>query len=314
MPPSVVYAGTPEFAVPALEALVAAGIPVRAVLTQPDRPAGRGRKLATSAVKASAERLGLRIEQPTKLGDPSSLAMLEALKADAIVVAAYGLLFPAPVLALPRLGCINIHASLLPRWRGAAPVQRALLAGDAETGVAIMKMEAGLDTGPVFATRRVAIAADDTAASLTLRLALEGATLLVATLGAIAAGTAAATPQRAEGVSYAKKLDKAEAPLDWSRTAAELERQVRAFIPWPVASTTWQGAVLRIHAARALAGATAAPGTVLGIDVAGIEVATAAGRLRLERVQLAGRGIVSAPEFARGAHGLEVGRRIDAGA
>ena len=316
MPFTVVYAGTPEFAVPALEALAAASHSICAVLTQPDRPAGRGRGLAPGAVKLAAARLGLAVLQPASLKDAASLEALRALAPDVLVVAAYGLLLPAPVLAVPRVACINLHASLLPRWRGAAPVQRAILAGDTETGVAIMKMQAGLDTGPVYAEKRVPIAADDTGTSLTRRLATEGAELLVATLAAIEAGSARATPQPAAGVSYARKLEKSEAPLDWSRPAIELERQVRAFVPWPVATASWQGVPLRIHTAAAIAGERATPGRVVAVGAAGIEIATGAGRLRLEKVQLAGRGIVSAVEFARGvaAPGLAPGSCFDGAA
>ncbi len=313
MPVSVVYAGTPEFAVPALDALAASGVRLTAVLTQPDRPAGRGRALAASPVKARALALGLPVLQPATLKESAALEALAALAPDVLIVAAYGLLLPAPVLALPRLGCINIHASLLPRWRGAAPVQRALLAGDAETGVAIMRMEAGLDTGPVYATRRVPIESRDTGGSLTLRLAGAGATLLIEALEAIVAGTSEAVPQEASGITYARKLEKAEAPLDWRRSALELDRQVRAFVPWPVATTAWNGTTLRVHAARPVEGPFAAsPGTVLAQNAGGIDVATGAGVLRLEKVQLAGRGIVGAAELARDARlGLTAGSRFD---
>jgi methionyl-tRNA formyltransferase len=312
VPLAVVYAGTPEFAVPALEALVAAGHRLLAVYTQPDRPAGRGRALSPPPVKRRALELGLAVRQPATLADPAAAA-LAALAPDVVVVAAYGLLLPPAVLAVPRLGCINIHASLLPRWRGAAPVQRALLAGDAVTGVSIMRMEAGLDTGPVYATERLAIGPRDTAADLTTRLAVVGARALVATLAALEHGAPVATAQAAEGVCYARKLDKAEAAIDWSRDAAALDRQVRAFLPWPVAETRFRGAQLRIHAAEPAAGAAdAAPGTVLAAGAAGIEVATGAGRLRLLRLQRAGRGVVSAGEFAasEARHGPLAGERL----
>ncbi len=300
MPLTVVYAGTPEFAVPALEAIRAAGHVLAAVYTQPDRPAGRGRALTASPVKRRALALGLAVEQPATLNDPAALARLAALAPDVMVVAAYGLLLPPAVLAVPRLGCVNIHASLLPRWRGAAPIQRALLAGDEVTGISIMRMEAGLDTGPVYATVRVPIGPAERAERLTAELALVGACALVATLAALEQGSATALPQPSAGVSYARKLDKREAPLDWSKPAAELERQVRAFVPWPVAETLWRGAPLRVHAAEVVAGASgAAPGTVLGADAAGIEVATGAGQLRLLEVQLAGRKVVGGAEFAR---------------
>ncbi|HUO80920.1 MAG TPA: methionyl-tRNA formyltransferase [Steroidobacteraceae bacterium] len=313
MPLAVVYAGTPEFAVPALEAIVAAGHRVAAVYTQPDRPAGRGRALAASPVKRRALELGLALRQPATLADPAEIAALRALAPDVVAVAAYGLLLPPAALAVPRLGCLNIHASLLPRWRGAAPIQRALLAGDAETGVSIMRMEAGLDTGPVYATERLPIGPRDTAGELGARLAALGARALVETLAALEHGAPAAVPQPAEGVSYARKLDKREAPLDWTQPAAALERQVRAFVPWPVAETRWRGAPLRVHAALAVAGAAgAAPGTVVAADAAGLEVATGDGRLRLTQVQVAGRRVVAAAEFARGEarHGPLLGERL----
>jgi len=313
VPLAVVYAGTPEFAVPALEAIVAAGHRVAAVYTQPDRPAGRGRALAASPVKRRALELGLALRQPATLADPAEIAALRALAPDVVAVAAYGLLLPPAALAVPRLGCLNIHASLLPRWRGAAPIQRALLAGDAETGVSIMRMEAGLDTGPVYATERLPIGPRDTAGELGARLAALGARALVDTLAALEHGAPAAVPQPAEGVSYARKLDKREAPLDWTQPAAALERQVRAFVPWPVAETRWRGAPLRVHAALAVAGAAgAAPGTVVAADAAGLEVATGDGRLRLTQVQVAGRRVVAAAEFARGEarHGPLLGERL----
>ena len=300
MPLAVVYAGTPEFAVPALAAIVRAGHRVRAVYTQPDRPAGRGRLPASSAIKHAALALDLPIEQPPTLREPGSAATFAAYAPDVCVVAAYGLLLPPAILAVPRLGCINIHASLLPRWRGAAPVQRAMLAGDAETGVAIMRMEAGLDTGAVYATARAPIGAEETAGALTARLAELGAAALLETLARLEAGAAVAVPQAGMGVSYARKLEKAEAALDWARSAVELARQVRAFQPWPVAETGWGEGRLRVHAAVALEdGGSVAPGTIVGVGALGVEVATGAGVLRLQRVQLAGRNVVAAAEFAR---------------
>ena len=300
MPLAVVYAGTPEFAVPALEAIVAAGHRVLAVYTQPDRPAGRGRELAASPVKRRALELGLAVEQPATLKDAATLARLAALRPDVVVVAAYGQLLPPAALAVPRLGCLNIHASLLPRWRGAAPIQRALLAGDEVTGVAIMRMEAGLDTGPVYRTERVPIGPRDTAGELTTRLARVGAGALVATLAALEAGTPVAVPQPAAGASYARKLEKREAELDWAQPAAVLERAVRAFLPWPVAETRWQGAQLRVRAAEAVPGAAGgAPGDIVAAGRAGLEVATGDGRLWLTQVQLAGRNVVTGAEFAQ---------------
>jgi methionyl-tRNA formyltransferase len=311
VPLTIVYAGTPEFAVPALGAIVAAGHRVAAVYTQPDRPAGRGRVLTPSPVKRAALEAGLPVLQPVTLKDPAEEAVLAALAPDVMVVAAYGLLLPPSILAVPRLGCVNIHASLLPRWRGAAPVQRALLAGDAATGPSLLRLEAGLDTGPVYVTERLPIGPRDTAATLTAALATQGAALLLQVLAALEAGTAVAAPQPGEGITYAHKLEKREARLDWAEAAVVLDRCVRAFQPWPVAETTWRGAQLRVHEAEPLADdAGAAPGTIVGAGPAGVDVATGAGVLRLARLQLAGRNIVTAAEFARNEsrHGPLVGQ------
>ena len=298
----VVYAGTPEFAVPALDAIAASPHALVAVYTQPDRPAGRGQALAQSPVKRRALELGLPVLQPPTLRAPDAAPTLAAFAPDVMVVAAYGLLLPQAVLDVPRHGCVNIHASLLPRWRGAAPIQRAILAGDAATGVCIMRMEAGLDTGPVYRAEPLAIGARESAGELHDRLAALGARLLVATLDELALGRASATPQPADGVTYAHKLDKREALLDWSRPARELDRAVRAYVPWPVAETRLDGEQLRVHAAEprdaAGGGAGARPGTVLAVTADGIDVATGGGVLRLTRVQQAGRRAVSAREFA----------------
>jgi methionyl-tRNA formyltransferase len=300
VPLRIVYAGTPEFAVPALEAIVAAGHRVVAVYTQPDRPAGRGRALTPSPVKRAALEAGLTVLQPATLKDSAAAATLAALAPDVMVVAAYGLLLPPSILAVPRLGCVNIHGSLLPRWRGAAPVQRALLAGDPATGTAIMRMAAGLDTGPVYASATLPIGPRDTAATLSRALAAQGARLLLEVLVQLEAGTARAVPQPDEGVTYAHKLDKREARLDWAEDAARLDRRVRAFQPWPVAETIWRGAQLRIHEAEPLGLPTdAAPGSIVAVGSAGVDVATGAGLLRLLRLQLAGRNVVTAAEFAR---------------
>ena len=304
----IAFAGTPEFAVPPLAALCRAA-PAHAVvgvLTQPDRPAGRGQKLAQSPVKQYALAQGLPVAQPPTLRDEAGRAPLRDWAPDLLVVVAYGLILPPAALAIPRLGCLNIHASLLPRWRGAAPIQRAVLAGDAETGVAIMRMEAGLDTGPVLRTRRVAIGPRTTSGSLHDVLAALGAAELMEAVAQLDAGEARFEPQPAEGVTYAAKIDKAEARLDWREPAAALDRRVRAFDPWPVAEARLGEEPLKILQARPLddavaaRGAGVAPGTVLGLRDGALQVACGEGVLAIERLQRAGRRPVSAREFANG--------------
>jgi methionyl-tRNA formyltransferase len=291
--------------VPALEALLRSAHRVVAVYTQPDRPAGRGQQLAASAVKQCAVRHGLPVEQPVTLREPAAVERLQRWSADVMVVAAYGLLLPQSILQTPRLGCINIHASLLPRWRGAAPIQRAIAAGDAQTGVTIMQMEAGLDTGPMLLTRALSIDARETAATLHDRLATLGAQALLDALDEIAAGTARPRVQPADGVTYATKLRKEEAAIDWSRSAAEIDRQIRAFDPWPVAETRWNGQQLRVWQAIPIdSTASRSPGAVLATSAAGIDVRTGNGVLRLTRVQSAGRKAMSAAEFLK-AHRLD---------
>jgi len=305
-PLKLVFAGTPEFSVPCLEACRASGAEVVAVYTQPDRPAGRGRKLAPSPVKQAALAAGLPVEQPESLKSAEARARLAAYAPDLMVVVAYGLILPRKVLDIPRLGCWNVHASLLPRWRGAAPIQRAILAGDAETGVDLMRMEAGLDTGPVLLEKRTPIARDDTGGSLHDRLAALGAEALAEGLRRTIAGEVlAAVPQPEQGVVYAHKLDKAEARLDFTRPAIELERQVRAFDPWPVAEAEIAGERLRVWAARALdlAHATAA-GNVLAAGREGIDIACGAGALRITAVQRAGGKRIGAADYLNARPGL----------
>jgi len=273
------------------------------VLTQPDRPAGRGRQLTASPVKQFALAQGLPVLQPESLRkDRSAVDMLARLKPDLIVVVAYGLILPRAVLDLPPRGCLNIHASLLPRWRGAGPIQAAILAGDAETGVALMQLEEGLDTGPVFATARTAIGRLETAAGLHDRLATLGADLLSSWLDRILLGSVQAVPQPAVGASYAPKLAKSDARIDWLQPAQVIERRVRAFNPRPVAETTLAGAQLRCWRAEALPAGSAAPppGTVLRAGDAGIDVQAGTGLLRLHEVQAAGRQRQPAADFARG--------------
>ena len=294
----IVYAGTPDFAVPALEALANAGHSIVAVFTQPDRPAGRGRKSQPSPVKQAALACDIPVYQPARL-DADARAELAALSPDLMVVTAYGLILPPAVLELPRLGCINIHASLLPRWRGAAPIQRAIEAGDPETGVSIMCMDEGLDTGPVLLTRACPITPDDTAATLHDRLAALGGEAIVEAVAGLAGGRLQPRPQPEEGVCYARKLSKAEAVIDWRDAAALIERRVRAFHPWPVCQTRWQGRQLRVHAASVVSDAGMdGAGTILRADRAGVVVATGEGALRLDQVQLPGKRPISGGDFA----------------
>jgi methionyl-tRNA formyltransferase len=302
------FAGTPQFAVPALDALVRSRHSVAAVFTQPDRPAGRGLGLHLSAVKARAGELGIPLHQPRSFKTPDAEAALRGLHLDALVVVAFGLILPVSVLAAPKLGCFNIHASLLPRWRGAAPIQRALLAGDETTGVTIMRMEAGLDTGPMLAMRELAIAARDTGGTLHDRLAHLGGELIVDTLEAVADGRASERQQPPTGITYAEKINKAEASIDWRDDAASVLRRVRAFNPWPIAETKFEDTQLRIWDAE-LAPAEASPatgtaavvtpGTVLAASQEGVDVACGRGALRILRLQLAGRKPLAAREFIK---------------
>jgi methionyl-tRNA formyltransferase len=299
------FAGTPQFAVAALDALARTRHSLRAVFTQPDRPSGRGQALHAGAVKRRALELGLPVHQPAGFKSPEVQALLLDLGLDALVVVAYGLILPPDALRAPVLGCFNIHASLLPRWRGAAPIQRALLAGDAITGVTIMRMEAGLDTGPMLASRSVDIASGDTAQTLHDRLAILGGDLVCEVLDALAEGHARETPQPAAGVTYAHKIDKAEALIDWGDDAIAILRRVRAFNPRPIAETRFQGAQLRIWEAELptpvvpAQNGNGAPGTVLAFSHEGIDVACGAGTLRLTRLQLAGRKPLPAAEFIK---------------
>jgi methionyl-tRNA formyltransferase len=295
----LVFAGTPAFAERSLAALLQAGHDIALVLTQPDRAAGRGLQVAESAVKRLARESELAIYQPETLKDAAALERLRAASARAVVVAAYGLILPQPVLDVAPLGALNIHASLLPRWRGAAPVQRALMAGDRETGITIMKMDAGLDTGPTMAQRRIAIAHDDDAQSLHDKLAALGAEMIVAALEDLEAGRARFTPQPTEGACYAHKLDKRETQLDWTQPCAVLERRVRALRPAPGAQSVARGESVKIWAGRCTE-ARGEPGNVLEAGPGGIVIACGGGALAVTELQRAGGKRLTAADFLRG--------------
>src|SRR5690348_14111577 len=299
----LVFAGTPEFAVPGLRTCLDSGAEVVAVYTQPDRPAGRGRKLGTGPVKQAALAAGIPVRQPVSLKTAEAQQHLRAYAPDLLVVIAYGLILPPAVLAIPRLGCWNVHASLLPRWRGAAPIQRAILAGDAETGVCLMRMEAGLDTGPVLLSESTPIRGDDTGGALHDRLAELGAHVLAEGLRRVIAGESLhATPQPETGAIYAHKLGKAEAKLDFARPAIELERQVRAFDPWPVAEAEIAGERVRVWQTEALDAQSgspdsARPGEIIGASRHGIDIACGQGVLRILKLQRAGGRAIGAADY-----------------
>jgi methionyl-tRNA formyltransferase len=297
----VAFAGTPEFALPAFHTLAGSRHTVVGVLTQPDRPKGRGRQVAASPVKLAALGYGIPVSQPVTLKTEADRADLAAWQPDVLVVVAYGLILPPAALDLPRLGCVNIHASLLPRWRGAAPIQRAILAGDAQTGVSIMRMDVGLDTGPVFLAQPLSIAPDETGGSLHDRLAAQGGSAVLQVLDDLSTNGARSTPQRGDGVTYAAKIEKAEALIDWGRDAAEIGRKVRAFNPWPVAETRLDGEQLRIYGARVLqddwSAIGAEPGKIVDVRSDCIVVACGRGCLALTELQRPGRRPVAARDF-----------------
>lgn len=306
------FAGTPVFAVTALAAIAEAGFTIPLVLTRPDKPKGRGLRTEPSPVKAEAARLGLPVLQPASLRSAEARAEVLAVPLDVLVVAAYGLILPPEVLAWPRHGCLNIHASRLPRWRGAAPIQRAILAGDAATGVAIMQMDAGLDTGPVIASEPVRIGPRETGGSLHDRLADAGAALVVGVLQRLDRdGALAAQPQDEAGAVYARRIEREDARIDWTRDAAFIDRQVRAFDPVPGAFTTLRSAPLKIWQARIDAGATAAaaPGMVLDASARGIVVACGSGLVTVDELQPAGGRRMTAAAFVAG-RGVEAGVRL----
>ncbi|MHB1331864.1 MAG: methionyl-tRNA formyltransferase [Sulfuriferula sp.] len=305
----IIFAGTPEFARVALTALHAAGHTIAGVLTQPDRPAGRGMKLKPGPVKQEALRLGLPVLQPISLKTAEIQDTLRALNAELMVVAAYGLILPQAVLDMPRHGCLNIHASLLPRWRGAAPIQRAILAGDAETGITIMQMDAGLDTGAMLRCHAIPIAPDDTSASLHDKLAALGGQAIITVLDQLGRGALKSMPQPAEGACYAAKISKAEAMLDFSRPATELARAVRAYNPAPGAATLLQGSPLKIWSAHIAADQSGVPGTVVAVDAQSLLVACGTGALCITEVQPAGGKRQSVSQFLAG-HPLSKGSQL----
>ncbi len=299
----IIYAGTPEFSVPSLQFLLdAREYEVIAVFTQPDRPAGRGQASKASPVKLKAQDYGVPVYQPVSLKTDAAQQQLIRLKADLMVVTAYGLLLPEIVLSIPRLGCINIHASLLPRWRGAAPIQRAILAGDSKAGITLMQMDKGLDTGDILAMEECDIALDDTGSRLHDRLMSLGVETLKQALPAIVNQSLVAQPQDATFATYAKKLGKAEAEINWQLPAPQIERAVRAYNAWPVAFTRWQKKNktlnLRVWQAQVLAQTSEAPaGTVIAENVAGIDVATGEGVLRLQLIQPQGKRLMTTADF-----------------
>ncbi len=314
----IVFAGTPEFAARALRALLHAGpdhgLQVVAAYTQPDRPAGRGMKLTASAVKEVALAHQLPVRQPATLRTPEAVAELAALQPDVLVVAAYGLILPQAILDVPRLGCLNIHASLLPRWRGAAPIHRAILAGDAKTGVAIMQMEAGLDTGPVLLETFTAIGPRETTGELHDRLATLGAEAIVHVLSRLSRGEElAAAPQSAHGITYANKVSPEEAQIDWSASAVEIDRKVRAFNPAPGAWTTWYGEKLKLWASALVPVPSclgSAPGTVMAVECEHLLVSCGASVLAITEIQRAGGKRMAVGAWLRGGGHPAVGERL----
>ncbi len=305
----LIFAGTPEFAAQALAALIAAGHDIPLVLTQPDRPAGRGMKLRASPVKALALQQGLHVEQPERLKDPESWAPIIEAQADLMIVAAYGLILPQGVLDIPRLGCVNIHASLLPRWRGAAPIQRAIEAGDRETGITLMQMDAGLDTGAMLSKAALPILADDTAASLHDKLAALGAREIVALLPRLQTDAVCAEAQDEAQATYAKKIGKADAAIDWRRPAAEIDRQIRAFNPVPGAYTQLGGEAVKIWRAHPADG-RGQPGEIVALGRDRLWVACADGALDLLELQKAGAKRLPLSAFLAG-NPLTVGQKFE---
>ncbi|OUR71202.1 methionyl-tRNA formyltransferase [Methylophaga sp. 41_12_T18] len=306
----IIFAGTPDFAAETLKALLTTDHEICAVYSQPDRPAGRGRKLTASPVKQLAVEHQIPVEQPLNFKEDEAKQVLADYQADLMIVVAYGLLLPQLVLDTPKLGCINIHGSLLPRWRGAAPIQRAILAGDKQTGVCIMQMEAGLDTGPVLKQATCDIQLDDTTQTLHDRLAILGATTLLETLPDIEHLQQHAQAQDNSNSCYAKKLQKQEALIDWTMPATDIARQVQAFNPWPVAQTTWQDSVFRIWLATTIDDSSSAlAGQVVAVNRDGIDIATGQGILRVSQVQVPGKRAMAVADFIN-ANTLSVGDQL----
>jgi methionyl-tRNA formyltransferase len=307
----LIFAGTPQFAATALSALIAANHEILLVLTQPDRPAGRGMKEMPSAVKQLALKHGIEVFQPVTLKSTEAQARIAALNADVMIVAAYGLILPQAVLDIPKYGCINIHASLLPRWRGAAPIHRAILAGDQETGITIMQMEAGLDTGPMLLVGKMPIAADDTTATLHDKLAVLGAKLIVEALAKLEKNELPATPQPSAGVAYAEKILKQEAVIDWNLTSQEIERRIRALQPFPVTQTPWRGEALKIWRAKSVADEGGAAGALRVTDANRLIVGCGVGTLEILELQRPGGKRLSTKEFLAG-NKIAAGERFGA--
>ncbi len=306
----IIFAGTPDFAAASLAALLNSDHDVVAVYSQPDRPAGRGRKLTASPVKQLALQHHIPVEQPLNFKNPADRQQLADYQADVMVVVAYGLILPQAVLDTPQYGCLNIHASLLPRWRGAAPIQRTILAGDSETGVCIMQMAAGLDTGPVLKRLSLPIAADDTAQSLHDKLAELGARALLATLDDLATLQAAAQAQDDAQTCYADKLQKAEAAIDWQQSAAQIDRQIRAFNPWPVAQTVFRGDILRIWSAQLSSEKLAGrPGEIVRVDRDALLVACGNGIVSIQELQLPGKRHMAVADFLN-SHTIQTGEQL----
>lgn len=304
----IIFAGTPDFSATVLKALIAAGHEIVLALTQPDRPSGRGMKLTPSPVKTVAEQYNIPVWQPEKLREIEQQAPIAKAQAEVMVVVAYGLILPQAVLDLPKYGCLNIHASLLPRWRGAAPIQRAILAGDAETGITIMQMDAGLDTGDILSMHITSITPDDTAVSLHDKLAAQGAEAIVAALLNLPALQNKRLKQPTTGVTYAEKLHKDEATIDWNRPALELDRMIRAFNPFPSAKTSWQDCAIKVWCARPIQG-EGLPGEILSADKTGLTVACGLGALKITELQKAGSKRMGIAAFLAG-NSLQAGNRF----